>query len=228
MANDNMRTGPRGASDQEAWQSPLRMKVPVLVGQTALNTANVAAITALEWGNSPLYVINQNLGTNSHIGIATPGFGSIATGGVNWRLTRLTAVCTTTFAGGQSTSAFTVGLYAFNPATAAITVVDADCFCTSLTLSDTEFSAAAGGAGLATSELALNGVGAYRNDNGGTGTGLVSYELGDSTGQNQDDGTPIAGFPQFLGFSIGDGAQAAGGFVIYAEFVPSSGQFFGG
>ena len=234
MANDNMRTGPRGASDQEAWQSPIRVRIPITVAETAITAATITTLNLKNWDNTAVYVNNQNVATNSCIGALSPGTGSdIETNGVNWRLTRLTAACTTEFAGGQSTAAFQVGVYSFNPNTAVVGVVDADAFCTAAAVTDAQFGPGLvppglTPGGLLTYDIPLDGVGAYRNDNGGTGTGLVSYELGTATGQNDALGNPIAGFAQFLAFSIGDGAQAGGSFVLYAEFVPSSGQFFGG
>ena len=72
-------------------------------------------------------------------------------------------------------------------------------------------------------QIALGGAGEGLADNGGTGTGLVSYKLGVGAGQYTDTGADVRGQTQFLGVSV----PAVGGngkYALYAELVPAGGE----
>ena len=72
-------------------------------------------------------------------------------------------------------------------------------------------------------EPVLNGEGAGLVDNGGTGTGLISYKLGAGAGKYTQGGVDVRGANQFLGVVVPAGT-GDGKYVMYAEIVPAGGE----
>ena len=231
MANDSMRTGPRGASDQAAWHGPYR--TPLMQAAGVIDPLGGPGILALaraatgRWQGAAAIGAGPEVDKDAAVGsilFGAPGTRQfMGTSGVSWTLSSLTACCTEAFL-TNPTAPFTVGIYALGPGGADVPIlVDADAFVTSRTLAVADMT----DAGLVEVEIALTGVGAGLDDNGGTGTNLVSYQLGPGTGQYTDAGVDVRGFLQFLVMTVPRTA-AAGQYVVHAEFLPSGGTQFGG
>jgi len=222
MANDLMRTGPRGASDQAANLSPKVIRLIPLTGGTSLTTlADLQGVTSRallngEVASPPVSPVNYEAAKNTAtVFYGLPGSGQDDTWYGQWIVRRMFATCTAQGFASDS-GVIVAGIYAQSAGT--LTAVDVNAI-------------KAGGvipaAGLAqigmVYQIALGGAGEGLADNGGTGTGLVSYKLGVGAGQYTDTGADVRGQTQFLGVSV----PAVGGngkYALYAELVPAGGE----
>tara|TARA_R100000808_G_C2155025_1_gene166656 strand:+ start:5316 stop:6011 length:696 start_codon:yes stop_codon:yes gene_type:complete len=227
MANDLMRTGPRGASDQAANLSPRVIRL-LPIAAASVTYANLK--TKVEQGISN--VGNPGTGTNpldteASNGTATvfygfPGLGQDDTWYGQWTVRKIFAVCNRTGWATANSGQITAGIYALTPvgAPAAVTTVDANAIKASGVIPFATLPTSG-----AKYELGLNGVGAGLNDNGGTveDQNLVSYKIGVGAGQFTDGGVSVQGCNQFLGV-VAPTAGGTGTYVMYAELVPAGGE----
>jgi len=224
MANDNMRSGPRGSSNQSAYLRPVTIRLNTMASAT-VDTTNVNQML-LDCGvtrdhseddlvNGTIdYVVDASAAT---AGYGFPGMLDPTTWGGQWVIESLWVYAQVALAGNSG--AFTVGVYARNVATQAVTAVDTNAFVTSRVLTLAQLPVLS-----VVHEIQLNGVGAGLEDNGGTGTGLISYTLGSQAAQYTDGAADVVGQDQFLVFNQDNAGGSAGDYVVTAALRPVGGK----
>ena len=226
MANDNMRSGPRGSSNQSAYLRPVTIRLNTIASAT-VDTTNVNQML-LDCGvtrdhsegdlvNGTIdYVVDASAATS---GYGFPGMLDPTTWGGQWVLDKLWVYAQIALAGDSG--AFTVGVYARNVVSGAVTAVDTNAFVTSRVLTLAQLPVLS-----VVHEIQLNGVGAGLEDNGGTGTGLISYTLGSQTGQHTDGAASVVGQDQFLVFNQDAAGGSAGDYIVTAALRPVGGKLY--
>ena len=234
MANDLMRTGPRGASDQSANLSPKVIRLLPVAAVTATlddNTAG-AALTQLTGVTnrallngevasptvSPVQYVAAKSADRVFYGL--PGVAQDDTWHGQWVVRRIFAVAAQEVWLTTDSGTMTAGIFALVPGgPPTITSVT--------TLPALKTSGVIPLAAMpnipSMYEPVLNGEGAGLVDNGGTGTGLVSYKLGRGAGQYTQAGVDIRGNTQFLGVGF-TSSSGDGKYNLYAEIVPAGGE----
>ena len=211
MANDNLRSGPEGATAQASRLGPRIVKLSVSDDATAA-TAVLEGKAAAALGNNELTKATAN-----SFAWAFPTCEPMLMGG-EWVIESLMVVFTQDTATNNVT--FDVGIYAQNPAGGALKVVDAN----AIVAANVITHGAASVAGTVVN-VPLNGVAAglqYYNTGAGN---KVTTTIGEGVGTFADDNTAITGHNQFL-YLTNTTSAGNGKYVVYAVCKPVGGVKF--
>lgn len=217
MANDNLRSGPAGATKQAAKLAP--RVVMFHTTSASPNLAGVeAAITAALRGSPSGALVKDTAIRNLY---AMPGMNGVDTYGGEYIVTKLWAQNTVEFA--TNPVVVNVGIYARNAATGAVKEVAAECLTNAKSISVAE-QASIG----QLVELPLDGLGAGVESytTAAPASNTVSMRIGNAVGQFADDNTDITGQDQFLVVTTTGTSGGAGECVVFAEIEPVGGSEF--
>jgi len=220
MANDNLRSGPAGATKQAAKLGPRVIQLAPI--STAANDATKTG-TAISNSLKGLAFQNGDVVKASSVknAYAFPGMNGVLTYGGQWIVKKLWVQCTD----GHDTPAVAVnvGIVAYNPATGLIKDVDVDCLVAAHTIPLAQ-QAVIG----QLYELPLNGVGAGVESytTAAPASNTVSMRLGSGVAQFADDNTDITGQDQFLLLSTTAAAANDGSSAVFAEIECVGGPEF--
>tara|TARA_R110000796_G_scaffold71141_4_gene161443 strand:- start:4869 stop:5507 length:639 start_codon:yes stop_codon:yes gene_type:complete len=210
MANDLMRTGPLGSTDQASKLGYSIVKLAVSVDGTPLDAFNKGKSAAISDG----HVLTK--ATANSFGWLFPTHEPGLMGGT-WVIETLYVLFETAAAANNIT--FDVGIYAQHPTTGAITVVDVDAVVDGYVLAH-----AAGTLG-AMYEVPLNGLGGgleYFNTAAGN---KVTTTIGQSVGTFTSGDASVAGQHQSL-YLTNTTSAGAGAYAVYAVCKPVGGTSF--
>jgi len=219
MANDNLRSGPAGATKQAAKLGPRVVQLAPV--STAANDATKTQTAIANSLKGPAFLNGDVVkATSIKNAYAFPGMNGVLTYGGQWIVKKLWVQCTQLFAG--STTTVDVGICSYNPAAGTIKDVDVDCL-----VDAHEIELASQPQVGVLYNLPLNGVGAGVESytTAAPASNTVSMKLGSGVGQFAGDNTDITGADQFLLLttSVGTGN---GSFAVFAEIECVGGSEF--
>jgi hypothetical protein len=219
MANDNMRTGPLGATLQASKLGPRVVQFytnSAAVDLAAVEVAINAALKGPAFTSGPL--IKHTAVRNLY---AMPGMNGLDTYGGEWIVTKLWVQNTVEFATNPLT--VNIGIYARNATNGDIKAIDTNAISAAAVIPEV----AQGSIG-AMFELPLNGDGAGVESytTAAPASNTVSMRLGSGTAQFADDNTDVTGHDQFLVVTTAGISAGAGECAVFAELKCVGGTEF--
>lgn len=214
MANDNLRSGPEGATKQASKLKPFvaRFASPA----AAVNDANTnTAITNALKGVTTAFEGTKATGQFLFL---MPGMNVPEGYGGEFIVSKIWLQCTDPFL--TNPIAVDVGIYARAAGTAVVTAVDANAICSAVPVALLE-QAVIGQ--LAVVSLDGDGAGLESYTTGAGNT--VSMKVGSGVAQYTDGDVDLSGQDQFLVLSV-PASVGAGKYVAFAELTPVSGLAF--
>jgi hypothetical protein len=211
MANDNLRSGPEGATDQASRLAPRIVKLSTSVDSTIADAVNKGKGAA---ASGVMGIVKQPSNT---YGWLFPTCHAELMGG-EWLIESLQVVFTDSAVTTNVT--FDVGIYAQNPTNGALTVVDVDAFVDGNVITH----GAASTVGTVVN-IPLNGVGGgleYYNTAAGN---KVTCTIGEGVGTFTAGDASVAGQNQFL-YLTNTASSGAGTYIVYAVCKPVGGAKF--
>ena len=219
MANDNLRSGPLGATKQASKLGPRVVQLaPVSTGGNDFTKTATAIANSLK---GPAFlngdVVKASTVKNAY---AFPGMNGVDTYGGEWIVKRLWIQCTLAHATNPTT--VDVGICSYNAGAGTIKDVDVDC------LVDAHVIAVVSQAAIGhLYDLPLDGVGAGLESytTAAPASNTVSMKLGSGVAQFADDNTDITGTDQFLLLTT-TVASGNGSSAVFAELECVGGSGF--
>jgi hypothetical protein len=211
MANDNLRSGPLGATAQA---SKLGYRIVKLSAGAHATAATAVVLGKAAAASGVMGIVKA---TADNFGWLFPTCHAELMGG-EWVIESLQVVFTDSAVTTNVT--FDVGIYAQNPATGALKVVDANALVEAKVITH----GAASTVGTIV-PVALDGAGAnaeYYNTAAGN---KVTTTIGEGVGTFADDNTAITGHNQFL-YLTNTTSTGAGTYIVYAVCKPVGGAEF--
>ena len=218
MANDNLRSGPEGATDQAPKLGP-RIKSFVITADANVHTAGNAAFIDLMQSNN--VVTEADFSAANTKGFLFAGTGEEDTWGGEWVIEKIWLVCTNGFTGTKMK--FKLGLYAcsnFENSAGSWTLVDDDAIIKEYEIENTSQA----GVG-AVYEIVPDGD--LANLSVGTvGGNSVVGALGAGNATNTAGGASVAGRSTVAMFDLTTAVGTKGKSRIFAQLKPVGGSAF--
>ena len=218
MANDNLRSGPQGATAQASKLAPRIVQLVPLAG--ALDTSTVLNAGAETINPSKDRLVTK--ATSNSFAFCLPNYDTLCMGG-EWIVTQVFIAFETACAtgGGDADVSFDLGIYAHNTSTGALTAVDAD------GIVDGHSVLKARGVKGYLESVPLNGVGAGAESytTAAPASNTVSMKIGPGVAQYTSADASVAGQDQVLVLT-NTTSTGAGKYTVFAELKPVGGTAF--
>lgn len=216
MANDNVRSGPAGATKQASKLGHRIIKLNAVAGASTVGDAQALAGWVASTTGSVSFEADRSAGSGNVL-LGFPGSWEQLTFGGEWIVGKIWLQVTENFVDTNQT--VEVGIYSLSGGT--VSAIDTDAICTSQSIDKDKLQAGA------TYEIPMDGVGAgleyYKTAAPNNKT--VSMKLGLGTAQFSDGNADKTGQLQFLGVKFPQ-VSKDGKAVCYVELIPVSGPDF--
>ena len=217
--NDNLRSGPLGATAQASKLSPRIVQlVPLVAALNGATTIRNAGALTVDPSEDRL-ITKAPANTFAFI---LPAYDKSCMGG-DWVVQKVMVVVQTALAtgGGDVDLSFDLGVYAFNSTTGALTAVDADGIVDGLTIAKTVAAGFKGAFVTADLNGAGGGAESYETAAGNT----VSMKIGSGVAQFTAGDASVAGEDQILVLT-NTASTGAGAYAVFVELKPVGGTAF--